>query len=215
MTLLVAALYAEALPLQQQMRRRRALCDPEAGIVWLGLLRRRPVALVVTGVGARAGVRVSAALSALHRIGTPARRVLNFGTAGALGPGRPVGSAWAIVELEGRQLRTTPGQPRASLITVDTPVVTETRRAALAGRADLCDMEAGWVLRGSEGTDFAAIKVVSDLAGADPHDPLAPGRITMLRFFYRAFRLVDRALMPLLLQAMDAESEAVPITSLG
>lgn len=200
--LLAGALWAETLPLLLRLERGRPLGPRRVA----GILGGRAVIVLTCGVGPdRAERRVARALREHDVAG-----VLSFGTCGALHEGLPVGAVRAgrTVRVLGggpEGLHPLPGVPSVDLLTVAAPVDRAAERARLQGLAELCEMEAAAVLRaaGAVGVPAAALKVVSDRAGADPteglhrRDPLA-----VARFYRLSFGLVQARLLPVLEAAL-------------
>ncbi len=198
--LLVGALRAETLPLlawlERPSPRGRRLVVGRRGALDLGVLQ--------CGVGPeRAEARTRAALAQW-----PAEVVISLGTCGALRDGLSVGALVSAdsVALEGGAPR--PVAPlaeglRAPLLTVRTPVFEPARRAALAGAAAACEMEAAGVLAAAGGARFHALKVVSDLAGGDDDAGPAPWKLDLVRFQALALRLSQARLAPALARALD------------
>ncbi|MBN1335162.1 MAG: hypothetical protein JXB39_04320 [Deltaproteobacteria bacterium] len=194
--LLVAALAAEILPPLLRLAEPR-IVDPR---LVAGRLAGREVALLRVGVGAVcARRRTEAALARWD-----AARVVSFGTCGALADGLAVGDVVAATRLldhPAQDLLTVPGARPVVLTTVPRAVRDPVERARLAARgAEACEMEAAGVLDATGAPRrFAALKVVSDLAGRDGGRILAPlGRFPFLRFKSRALALVRDRLLPIL-----------------
>jgi len=199
--LLAAALAAEVLPVLLRLAEPRVL---EARLV-AGRLAGREVGLLRTGVGdVRARRRTAAALARWD-----AAHVVSFGTCGALVDGLAVGDvvvASHVLDLPRDGLLAAPGGRPVVLATVAEAVREPAERTRLAARgAEVCDMEAAGVLAAAgSGRSFAAVKVVSDLAGADRDGLLAPGgRFPFLRFKLGAVGLVRDRLLPVLLALLE------------
>lgn len=207
--LLVGALPSETAPILARLRRPR----PRGLRLVEGAIelddRQVEVAVLTCGPGpARALAATRAALAQ-----RPAHAVLSLGTCGALVPGLGIGDllcGLVATDARGRRwpLSPLPGLPALPIATVAAVVADPATRAALAraGHA-VCDMEAAAVAEAAQGLPVHALKVVSDLAGADPdpvHDaPLAPSPARMLRFHARAFGLSRSALTPALLSVLN------------
>ena len=188
--LLVGAMASEVLPVLKAMGNvsvvnRRFVTGTLFGLQ-VGLLR--------CGVGpVRAERRTRATLTIWS-----ADSVLSFGTCGALADSINVGETYVVSALVGYSGPLIIGtSPTATLITVQEPVFTATRRRLLQSEASICDMEAMAVQRAAGEVPFGAIKVVSDLAGEGDDPRTSPA--SMLRFQMRATRLVNSSLLPRLL----------------
>lgn len=172
---------------------------------FLGQVHGRDVVLLRCGVGlaksAGEGERILARL--------PITRVISVGTCGSLRPDLPVGeviTASTVLHSLSGQTRGAvpiPGVRAVPLVSVADPVFTRARRAQLAPIAAACEMEAAALQHCAGDRPFSALKVVSDLAGAEEDAAFAPGDpSSFLRFQRRAAELVQRALLPPLLQAL-------------
>lgn len=203
--LLAGALWAEVLPVLRRLEGRRALSRR----LFLGRLAGREVALLQVGVGApRAERRARAALT-----GIEASAVLSFGTCGALVGDLPIGSVVtgeAVGHEDGGEVlaRALPGPRAVRVATVARVVTDRDRRERLAARGyAICEMEAWGVQRAAPHLPFHVLKVVSDQAGADA-DPVfegtpIPSPLRVARFQLHAHRLVERALLPALVAAVE------------
>ncbi len=205
MTLIAAALWAEALPIglaleDRQVHGRRLV---------LGTLDGVPVALLRCGVGlAKSGQEVARILAQ-----RPISRVISVATCGSLRGDLPVGEVITASSVQHsvvgwtRPSQPLPGVRALPVVSVSDPVFTPQRRAQLAPSAAACEMEAAAVLQASGDRSFSALKVVSDLAGAEQDAAFSPGDPSaFLRFQRRAADLVGRALLPPLRAALSARS---------
>ncbi len=200
MILLAGALRAELAPLLPRVRHRRRL----GRYLLTGELDGHRVAVLRTGIGrAKAGERTRAALQRLDPVA-----VWSLGTCGSLLDELPIGAVVTAdrVGVEGAEsvaVQQLAGLPAVPLVTVDTVVWDPTRRQVLAeaGYA-VCEMEAAAVLAASGERPFAALKVVSDLAGGDA--PAKPGPIDIAAFQLKAARLCEQELLPALRQALSS-----------
>lgn len=203
MTLIAAALWAEALPIglaleDRQLHGRRLV---------LGTLDGHPLALLRSGVGlAKSGQEVARILAQ-----RPVSRVISVGTCGSLRGDLPIGEVITASQVHHSVLGwTRPSEPLAGVrpvpvVSVSDPVFTRQRREQLAPTAAACEMEAAAVLDASGARRFSALKVVSDLAGAEQDAAFSPGDPSaFLRFQRRAADLVGRALLPPLRAALSA-----------
>ncbi|MEY3209534.1 MAG: hypothetical protein RIT28_15 [Pseudomonadota bacterium] len=197
--LLVGAMRVETFPVLRRLTAPR----PIGPRLWLGHLHARPVALLTCGVGLERAERRG--LEAMERLNPEV--VVSFGTCGALIDGLPRGAlvgATGLVHGEGAPIPLTPpptpGLHLGALASVAEVVATPKARAALAARgAVACEMEAGGLRRAARDRPFYALKVVSDAAGGDPSERLAPGDpVQMLRFKALALNLVEGRLAPAL-----------------
>ena len=193
--LLVVALPGEGWPLIRRMAGRRWL----GRRLVLGRLGGMPVAVLCCGIGREsARTRTVEAL----RIVAPGR-VLSLGTCGALVDDLPVGSAVqarAMLDCENAPDLLPLGLREVVLATVPRVVARPADRAAWAARgAEVCEMEAAGVAEAAGDLPFAAVKVVSDLAGAK-RSRLAgwPRAVRLGAFQVLAARLVRRSLVPVL-----------------
>ncbi len=186
--LLVGAMGPEVLPILWRLERPRPL---DRRLV-LGRLAGLEVGILRCGVGpAKAERRTRRALEAWE-----ADRVLSLGTCGALHDDLAIGRVVTADRLfedarPCRELQPLEGHAVRGCTTVTRPVEHPDvrRRLAVAG-AGICDMEAAAVARAAGPRAFAVLKVVSDLAGAEP-DPalLSSRRLRIARFRVRALRL--------------------------
>lgn len=199
--LLVGALPSETLPVIRRLVSVRPrgprlaegllTCGDEAHRVWV----------LTCGPGPDRARRRTREVLALG----PVEAVLNLGTCGALRDDLRVGDVLcgaSATDERGRSWPLTPlaGLPLVPIATVREVVSTVDRRDALqrAGHA-ICEMEAAAVAEAAGGLPVAALKVVSDLAGADPAGaPLAPSPWRMLRFHAHAMALSETRLLPAL-----------------
>jgi nucleoside phosphorylase len=185
-----------------------------SSLVLEGDLFGHRVALATIGVGpSKAHQNTTAAIEAWHP-----DRVLNLGTCGALIDDIVPGDLCCVTTVfrEGPPNRCsavatlttlTIGRP-ASIVTVDKPVNTPQRRAALAEQgAAICDMEASAIAAAAQDTPLSALKVVSDDAGGDPSDDVFSGAlhgpIAFIRFKARAKQLVGDVIVPALEAVLD------------
>ena len=201
MTLIVAALWAESLPIGLALSERKML----GRRVVLGKVHGEQVALLRCGVGLakaeREGERILARL--------PITRVISVGTCGSLREDLPVGEVITASSVHHslisrtRAAQAIPGVRAVPLVSVADPVFTRARRAQLSPTAAACEMEAAALQLCAGDRAFSALKVVSDLAGAEQDAAFSPGDPSaFLRFQRRAAELVHRALLPPLLQAL-------------
>jgi nucleoside phosphorylase len=200
-TLIAAALWAESLPIGLAMDQRRML----GRRVVLGKVHGQDVVLLRCGVGlAKAQAEGERILSQL-----PIIRVISVGTCGSLCSDLSVGqliTASSVCHSISGVVR--PAQPISGvravpLVSVADPVFTRARRAFLAPTAAVCEMEAAALQLCAGARPFSALKVVSDLAGAEDDTAFSPGDPSaFLRFQRRAAELVHRVLLPPLLQAL-------------
>ncbi len=194
-TLLVVALWAEALPLLRRQQGQRWI---DRRLV-LGTLAGAPVALLRCGVG-RTPARDRAEES-LARVGL--HRALSLGTCGALVDELRIGQvlcASSLLDSPVSPELTIPGATPVVLATVPKPVFHPARRRAWAERgAEACEMEAAGVAEACEGMPFGALKVVSDAAGGStPRARWLPRTIRRAAFQLLALGLMDRKLAPVL-----------------
>lgn len=208
--LLVGALPSETAPILARLRRPRVRgLRLVEGAIELDD-ERVEVAVLTCGPGpARA---LAATRAALARC--PTEAVLSLGTCGALVAGLGIGDllcGLVATDARGRRwpLTPLPGLPALPIATVDAVVADPATRAALARAGNaVCEMEAAAVAEAAQGRRVHALKVVSDLAGADPDpaqtDPLAPSPTRILRFHARALRLSRAALTPALMCALNS-----------
>lgn len=199
--LLVGALGVETLPLILRMHRRSVLTPR----VVTGQLGGREVAVATVGVGPRQAL--SRGREAVQRFQPDA--VLSLGTCGALVDALDVGAVVAAssVRLEGgpaRGVTRLQGLPAVGVVTVSRAVHEPTHRSRLQGVGDsVCEMEAVSVLQAADGRPFAALKVVSDMAGASVSDLIGPpDPLRQARFARLAQRLVRDRLLPELLRLL-------------
>ena len=159
------------------------------------------MAVLTCGVGpAKAYARTSAALARW-----PADGVLSFGTCGGLVDAFGVGSVVTAEALLAEQTpcavpQPWPGAARVCVTTVERPVFDPVWRDELASiGAHVCEMEAAAVQRAAGTLPFAALKVVSDMAGGAEGDPPArPSPADILRFKAKAMHLVETRLADVL-----------------
>lgn len=197
----VVAMPTEAAPLLSLLRDVR----PQRG-AWTGSLGDAAVSVLVCGVGPRAAHRRTRA--AIQ--GGSFDAVLNLGTCGALRDDLAIGQVVtaASVRREGDHLAglAALGAHRAVRVaTVRRPVWSAQARTDLAATgAEVCEMELAGVWRAiaetSPGLPLMALKVVSDLAGAEV-DAAVGARglwapVQVARFKLRALRLCRQHLGP-------------------
>jgi nucleoside phosphorylase len=197
--LLVGAMRVETFPVLRRLTAPRPL-GPR---LWLGRLGDRPVALLTCGVGPeRAERRAAEAIAALDP-----EAVVSFGTCGALIDGLPRGALVGATGLVSPGVALVPLMPPpppgltlGAVASVPEVVATPAARAAWAARgAVACEMEAEGVRRAAQDRPLYALKVVSDAAGGDPDERLAPGDpVQILRFKALALTLVEGRLAPAL-----------------
>ena len=201
MTLIVAALWAESLPIGLALSERRMV----GRRLVMGSVHGQEVALLRCGVGlAKAEQEGERILSRL-----PITRVISVGTCGSLRADLPVGevitasSVHHSLKAHTQDAQPIPGVRAVPLVSVGDPVFTRARRRQLAPVAAACEMEAAALQHCAGDRAFSALKVVSDLAGAEEDAAFSPGDpAAFLRFQRRAAELVHRALLPPLLASL-------------
>lgn len=181
MIALLAATIDEARPLLRRLAA-RPLKDKPFALYRFDASASRPGGLfILTGMGPEA-----AAAAAEHALGEcGCDTLVNFGVAGALTDGCAVGSVFAVRAVAdgdaaaARLIPTLSGGAwarlrAARLASVAAPVFDPVRRAALAARADLVDMEAYAIARAAaaRGARCILIKGVTDLADGAGRDVL-------------------------------------------
>jgi nucleoside phosphorylase len=212
----VVALPAEAAPLMALLRHAR----PASGRTWEGRLGDDDVRLLVCGVGPRAAHRrTRVQLQAAHF-----DAVLNLGTCGALRDDLSIGQVVAATAVRREEahlagLAVLGGHRAVHVATVRRPVWSADARVALAATgADVCEMELAGVWRAVEetspGLPLMALKVVSDLAGAEADDAVGAkglwAPVQVARFKLRALRLCNQHLAPAVRAALSAPSKETP-----
>lgn len=172
MIALLAATMPEAQPLLEQLGAER-LPDQAFRVYRFGGTAERPGGVVIiSGMGPAAAADAAEHVIARHG----AEAIVNFGICGAVSGAAAAGAVFAVAHVvdgdaagEG-SLKLGPGAwptlPRARLATVREPVFGGSRRAELAARADLVDMEGYAVARAAagRGVPCSLIKAVSDAA---------------------------------------------------
>lgn len=205
--LIVGALPAETLPIVHALRHRR----PLSSRLLTGTLDGHPVAVLTCGVGrAKATAHTQGALQRVT-----AHHVISIGTCGALIDTLPIGSVLTAACIQPTHPTHVapipwPHVPAKTVITVDEPVWSASRRQRLAREgAHVCEMEAQAVQAVIGSCPFSALKVVSDLAGKDPDDFHAlPRRLDRARFAMRAGNLCHNHLLPALRTGLPHMSPA-------
>lgn len=193
---MVGALYAETLPLLRLLEGAR----PVGPRLVRGRVAGEEVVVLTCGVGPdAAGRRVRGVLARWR-----AQRVLSVGTCGALLEGLEpgdvrVGASVCRPGEASRALLALGVAPAVGVVTVTRAVTRPQERARLAAQAALCEMEA-WAVADAaqaEGRAAAALKVVSDRAGADPDEGLERrDPVAVARFHRLAWRLSRDRLAP-------------------
>lgn len=210
--LLIGAMAVETTPVIRRLTRRQLV----APRLIAGSYAGRQVAVATVGVGPRRALERS--LAALERY-APAV-VVSFGTCGGLTAATPRG---ALVTASGVQqdtgkpqpLPVIPGFNSGIVATVSKAVWGTERRDRLArSGAAIVEMELAAVTTATRtrrpDAVVAALKVVSDMAGGDPLDPVGatrPSPVHIARFKARALSLVEGTLAPALLQALAQHAD--------
>ncbi len=203
--LVVGALRAELAPLVLALEGAR----PAGPRCVAGRLAGVPVLLLRSGVGPERAAARTAALLARREVSG----VLSVGTCGALVDDLPVGSVVTAARLADevgwdRAVLPLPVGRAVNVVTVGKPVADPAWRGRLAAAGhEACEMEAAAVARASGQRPVGVLKVVSDLAGRDPGDPLPGGRLARARFATRVLALVRDGLAPALRQVLPALEE--------
>ncbi len=201
-TLLVAALWGEALPLLRRLQNPERLTR---GLV-AGSWKAHPVAIARVGVGAQPAEEGTRRAVQLYQ----PDRIVSVGTCGALVDDLEPGCVVAACGLLGagaRDLQPMPAPRSALLATVPRAVNRpELRQRWAATGAQVCEMEAAGVLAAAGERPCHALKVVSDMAGASGRRSRLPRRLRLPAFQLHALWLVERRLAPALEGALAALS---------
>ncbi len=198
--LVVAALVSEWTPLVRALQEPRALSHRSV----VGRVGDKAVLVMRCGVGPEKAASRTRATIDEHVVS----QVWSVGSCGAVAPGRAIGdvvTASSVTTLRGDNWTVPPvtAQPPVRLCTVEAPVFDILARTAVSQTgATVVEMEAAGVLCAAAGVPVSILKVVSDLAGAEPRDPVLVGPLGKARFHRRVERLVHEHLGPALWRAI-------------